>query len=483
MRKRCILLLLVCTLLMGCVCPAQASIGNEDRYRSAQNELIRYFNGENSKTLDALCADFAALGRYEESPSFLYYTSILRDLEAEDFSRIELYLMLIRADADFCAMMEDGALPSVTELEAYALGRKAEAEHDGQLALEYYQKCNAMLDSQERMVVLFWAAPTPSPSPTPRRVTPTPSPTPRRATPTPSPTLAPMTLSLSYGNSAVTLSWSHVSGATQYYIYRDSGTGFEVICMTTNRKYTDPEMGKNRSNAYYIEFADAYGRILGSSSVKSIYCAAEKPSLGSYVTFGAYEQDNRTGNGKEKIEWLVLDYDSSESYAMLLSRYCLDAHYFNKESYGSWGNSDIRSWLNGNFYNAAFNSSEKNALRLSSVQTLTENGRLETTQDRVYLLSSDEAMRYFPGGQDVEVVARRAVPTAYAVANMAYQSTKTFVDGKGTTCWWLRSFYGSRYAHGVRESGKIFGYSLKTYNTNKWYGVRPVIWVDVSALE
>jgi hypothetical protein len=28
--------------------------------------------------------------------------------------------------------------------------------------------------------------------------------------------------------------------------------------------------------------------------------------VGSYINFGAYEQDNNTSNGKEDIEWLVL---------------------------------------------------------------------------------------------------------------------------------------------------------------------------------
>ncbi|MGN0793120.1 MAG: DUF6273 domain-containing protein [Aristaeellaceae bacterium] len=218
-------------------------------------------------------------------------------------------------------------------------------------------------------------------------------------------------------------------------------------------------------------------------------------TVGSIVTFGSYEQDNYTGNGKEGIEWIVLDYEPNGDYALLISRYCLDAHYFNRETYNAWSDSDIRSWLNDTFYAAAFSSSERNAVMMAEVETVRANGRLETTQDRVFLLSKEEAMRFFPGrtwNESEEVAARRAVPTAYAVANGAYQSSKTFVDGRGTTCWWLRSYYGDNgktgaayreYANGVRESGSIFGYSLKTYNTNKWYGVRPVIWISVREAE
>ncbi len=218
-------------------------------------------------------------------------------------------------------------------------------------------------------------------------------------------------------------------------------------------------------------------------------------TVGSLVTFGSYEQDNRKANGKESIEWLVLDYDPYGDYTLLISRYCLDAHYFNKDTYDSWGSSDIRSWLNQKFYNTAFNSSEKRAVVMAEVDTENENGRLETTMDRVFLLSKEEVMIYFPGNtwnDGEEVYDRRAVPTPYAVAQKAYQSNKTFVNNKGTTCWWLRSYYGSNgssgsayreYANGVRETGSVFGYSLKTYNTNKWYGVRPVIWVSASEAE
>lgn len=218
-------------------------------------------------------------------------------------------------------------------------------------------------------------------------------------------------------------------------------------------------------------------------------------TVGSVVNFGSYEQDNYIGNGREDIEWIVLEYDPNGDYALLISRYCLDAHYFSKESYLAWSTSDIRSWLNDTFYYAAFSNGERNAVLMAEVETVRADGCLETTQDRVFLLSKEEAMQYFPGrtwNESEEVAARRAVPTAYAVANGAYQSNKTFVEGQGTTCWWLRSYYGDNgktgtayreYANGVRESGSIYGYSLKTYNTNKWYGVRPVIWISVQEAE
>lgn len=189
MLKRCTLLLLVCILLAGWTCHAWA-IGNQDIYTSAQNELIRYFNGENNKTLDALCADFESLGRYQESASFKYYASVLRDVEAGDFTRLDMLLRLLRSNTDFCAMLKEHAsLPSVDELEAYARGRKAEAEGLIDEAILYYLQSNAMLDSMDRAEQLMMSAPAATAVPTPEpTAVPTPVPT---EVPTPVPTAVP----------------------------------------------------------------------------------------------------------------------------------------------------------------------------------------------------------------------------------------------------------------------------------------------------
>ena len=70
-----------------------------------QEELLRYLNGEEgAMPLDTLATQFNNRGRYKKSPLFGYYTSLLRDAEAGDTSRLELYTRLLRLDADFCAI-------------------------------------------------------------------------------------------------------------------------------------------------------------------------------------------------------------------------------------------------------------------------------------------------------------------------------------------------------------------------------------------
>ena len=70
--------------------------------------------------------------------------------------------------------------------------------------------------------------------------------------------------------------------------------------------------------------------------------AAASLYTGQQVVFGRYEQDNRTDNGTEPIEWVVLTI--RDDAALLISRYGLDVQSF--DSYGSdqWTSSSLRSW-------------------------------------------------------------------------------------------------------------------------------------------
>lgn len=80
--------------------------------------------------------------------------------------------------------------------------------------------------------------------------------------------------------------------------------------------------------------------------------------VGDYVTFGSYEQDNDTSNGKEPVEWLVLDVQSDK--ALLLSKYVLDEKAYNDEEiYVTWEGCSLRNWLNNDFTNSAFTKMNK----------------------------------------------------------------------------------------------------------------------------
>lgn len=159
MLKRITLLLLTLTLVFGGLMTAHA-LDQEEVYTALQEELLRYLNGEEgAMPLDTLATQFNELGRYKKSPLFGYYTSLLRDAEAGDTSRLELYTRLLRLDADFCAMLPESGFPTVDEVEAYSLGREAQAAGDWPAAIGYYEESIEVLDSVTRVMELLTAEP------------------------------------------------------------------------------------------------------------------------------------------------------------------------------------------------------------------------------------------------------------------------------------------------------------------------------------
>ncbi|MBR1711471.1 MAG: serine/threonine protein kinase, partial [Clostridia bacterium] len=212
--------------------------------------------------------------------------------------------------------------------------------------------------------------------------------------------------------------------------------------------------------------------------------------VGSYITFGSYEQDNDFSNGKESIEWLVLDYDVVNNRALLLSRYGLDAKPYNSSfSKVTWETCTLRSWLNEEFLNEAFSTKERSSILMTSVdnsfaQVYSEfrSSGGNNTQDRIFLLSCAEANKYLNVTDMGENNTKsRMAPTAYAIKEGAStDSNYETNDGGVTGWWWLRSPGRSqRYAASVSRGGSLL-YSGVSLGSGC---VRPALWVNLDSLD
>ena len=180
------------------------------------------------------------------------------------------------------------------------------------------------------------------------------------------------------------------------------------------------------------------------------------------LSFGHYEQDGNTANGLEPIEWEVLDTDGEN--LLLISKYALDSRvYHSKNADISWKDSDLRSWLNGEFLETAFSYAEYYQMR--SVEL--EKG----LQDWIFLLSAGEVLYYYPGEAD-----RICEATPYAVKRGAYVNNTT--DGS----WWLLRSPGtaSQSVASVNSDG-IMDYEGGKV-ASKRGTVRPVLWVSKTAM-
>lgn len=79
---------------------------------------------------------------------------------------------------------------------------------------------------------------------------------------------------------------------------------------------------------------------------------------GSFVRYGAYEQDDNINNGEEEIDWIVLE---ENDYSMtLLSLRLLDVQSFDaSQATSRWSDSSLREWLNDFFLQKAFSETEQ----------------------------------------------------------------------------------------------------------------------------
>ena len=188
------------------------------------------------------------------------------------------------------------------------------------------------------------------------------------------------------------------------------------------------------------------------------------------VCFGRHVQGK---NGSpEPIEWQVLERENGRM--LVISKYALDCQQYNtSQTAATWETCSLRKKLNGPFLNTAFSSEEQNRI-ISSTVTADKNPSYSTspgnnTTDKVFLLSINEANKYFSSNE-----ARRCAMTDYAKA--WYVSTYA-TAGEGSCRWWLRSSgHDSISAAYVHYGGDVINYGNFVYSSN--YAVRPALWIN-----
>ena len=154
------------------------------------------------------------------------------------------------------------------------------------------------------------------------------------------------------------------------------------------------------------------------------------------MTFGTYPQ-TAAGTDNTPIEWMVLTYDAANQRALLLSRYGLDAKPYNAQSeVVSWETCSLRAWLNGDFIKRAFSAEQQAAILLTEVDNSNGQGYViwkrgsNSTQDRVFLLSYEEAYKYFGVTNYSGEKKARAAATQYALrTGISYYGNYKTHDG------------------------------------------------------
>lgn len=196
--------------------------------------------------------------------------------------------------------------------------------------------------------------------------------------------------------------------------------------------------------------------------------------VGDEIEFGRFYDLN----GDEEIErtpikWMVLD--RLNEYALLITKDIIKTMPYNYLwSPTNWRDSNIRLWLNYDFYDIAFNDIEKKLVKkviTENVGNHNQNVKAEfQTKDYVFLLSIEEAKQYFKQSKDY-----MAVGTEYAKKEGLWISK--YDTSVGYSVWWLRSPGRSMSSAAIVYAAGGIGYSGDGVAT-RGNGLRPCIWVE-----
>ena len=195
-------------------------------------------------------------------------------------------------------------------------------------------------------------------------------------------------------------------------------------------------------------------------------------TVGDTIFLGKYEQDSND-NGEEFIEWIILDIKDGK--ALLISKYVLENKPYNETSnVYSWRASTLRTWLNNEFLNTAF---DENLQALISTTTVSADKNPDypdvtqglSSEDKVFLISYDEASKYFSTDDQ-----RVANATAYAIT----QGVNVASDNASCN-WWLRTLgSNTRSVTYVKNNGTLRPIGI--YDRSNGCGVRPAMWVSIA---
>lgn len=223
--------------------------------------------------------------------------------------------------------------------------------------------------------------------------------------------------------------------------------------------------------------------------------------IGDIVQMGTYEQDG-DAETEDPICWDVLDKDGD---AVLLISHDVIAYqrFSDSRKCVIWEDSEIRTWLNQEFYAEAFDETEQASIRETTLENpstvgfaahVDPSGDVQVresrpdTKDKIFLLSWKEAEQYYGNRlTDASVLGRRpsravlqkrkAIFTDLIIEELPamYPYSRHLPDGTERLPWMLRSTGMKDYTI------LVIGYEGKWDQDypDSYNGVRPAMWVNV----
>jgi len=195
------------------------------------------------------------------------------------------------------------------------------------------------------------------------------------------------------------------------------------------------------------------------------------PEIGGIIEFGGHR-------------WLVLDVEDYK--ALIITEQIVDRRMYHSslgiDQSVTWEESDIRHWLNDEFYNN-FTPNEKikmlEHLVINNDNPWTGSNGGNDTTDKIFLLSVEEVVKYFGDNGMLDNIPSNLfdlpeIADPYRYARIAYNA-----DGLALG-WWLRSpGINNRDAAKVTQYGRIDYFGEWVNFRHQDNGVRPALWLNL----
>lgn len=159
-------------------------------------------------------------------------------------------------------------------------------------------------------------------------------------------------------------------------------------------------------------------------------------------------------------DWQVLE--TKDGKALVVSEKILSQRsYHSADEAITWKHSEMRRYLNGEFYETTFSAEEKGQIAETRIVN-NDNRKYNTTggsdtTDKVFLLSLDEAEKYFDDNLARTTLTKKGEESHWWLRSPGCeQVTAAYVEYDGIIC------YGYGHWSGILSSG----------------GVRPALWLN-----
>ena len=222
--------------------------------------------------------------------------------------------------------------------------------------------------------------------------------------------------------------------------------------------------------------------------------ALKDAEIGDIVQMGTYEQDGDTET-EDPIYWDVLDKDGDS--ILIISHDVIGYQRFSDSpNCVIWEDSQIRTWLNEEFYTDAFDKETQARIResvlenpsiagyvTSGVDEANQESRGDAT-DRIFLLSQKEIEKYYghklPKAEALLCKPSKAVLQRYEeIEQQRVHEKVPFVtsvpDVSEGISWMLRSTGKSQNQISIIRGDGYYSQCLADY----YQGVRPAMWIYV----